>query len=243
MAHVCLGEGTLEAYIRGVDARLGLEEESDAPFVVVDCCAHQGRSLLPPSRLCYRRPVASQIRRCETRRHGSKGACGAPRTSRRRVPSSACGRGGGEANAEARRAARLVWGDGVVSGDASVAEAKQQRPQRRGRPREAHAAAHLRIVPVDAPSTLDQPPELRLVAVVCGLPHLLVPPVWKQTGERTPLALCSGAQHGAPSHAINKREGLRRVVVKMARQSGGSGSSALSENDGVGQLGEATDCS
>ena len=29
-----LGEGTLEAYIRGVDLdRLGLEEESDAPFV------------------------------------------------------------------------------------------------------------------------------------------------------------------------------------------------------------------
>ena len=34
---MCLGEGTLEAYTRGVDARLGLEEESDAPFVVVDC--------------------------------------------------------------------------------------------------------------------------------------------------------------------------------------------------------------
>ena len=85
------------------------------------------------------------------------------------MPSSACGRGGGEANAEARRAARLVWGDGVVSSNASVAGAKQQRPQ--WRPREAHAAAHLRIVPVDAPSTLDQPPELRLLALPCGLPH------------------------------------------------------------------------
>ena len=49
------------------------------------------------------------------------------------MPSSACRRGGGEANAEARRAARLVWGDGVVSGHASVAEAKQQRPRRRPR--------------------------------------------------------------------------------------------------------------
>jgi hypothetical protein len=33
---MCLGEGTLVAYIRGVDLdRLGLEEESDAPFVPV----------------------------------------------------------------------------------------------------------------------------------------------------------------------------------------------------------------
>ena len=31
---MCLGEGTLQAYVRGVDLdRLGLEEESDAPFV------------------------------------------------------------------------------------------------------------------------------------------------------------------------------------------------------------------
>ena len=39
---VCLGEGiTLEAYIRGVDARLGLEEESDAPFSVPHCGDNQ----------------------------------------------------------------------------------------------------------------------------------------------------------------------------------------------------------
>ena len=31
-----LGEGRLEAYIRVVDARLGLEEEADAPFVPFD---------------------------------------------------------------------------------------------------------------------------------------------------------------------------------------------------------------
>ena len=36
-----LGEGTLEAYIRGVDARLGLEEESDTPFSVVGGGDHQ----------------------------------------------------------------------------------------------------------------------------------------------------------------------------------------------------------
>ena len=39
---VCLGEGiTLEAYTRGVDVRLGLEEESDTPFSVVGCGGHQ----------------------------------------------------------------------------------------------------------------------------------------------------------------------------------------------------------
>jgi len=31
---MCLGEGTLEAYTRGIDLnRLGVEEEADAPFV------------------------------------------------------------------------------------------------------------------------------------------------------------------------------------------------------------------
>ena len=40
--HVCLGEGIkLEAYLRGVDVRLGLEEESDAPFFVPLCGGHQ----------------------------------------------------------------------------------------------------------------------------------------------------------------------------------------------------------
>ena len=45
---VCLGEGiTLEAYIRGVDARLGLEEESDAPFSVVGYGDHQSCAIVP----------------------------------------------------------------------------------------------------------------------------------------------------------------------------------------------------
>ena len=39
---MCLGEGIkLEAYIRGVDARLGLEEESDKPFSVFVYGDHQ----------------------------------------------------------------------------------------------------------------------------------------------------------------------------------------------------------
>ena len=36
-----MGEGTLEAYIRGVDVRIGLEEESDTPFSVVECGDNQ----------------------------------------------------------------------------------------------------------------------------------------------------------------------------------------------------------
>ena len=72
-------------------------------------------------------------------------------------------------------------------------------------------------------------------------------PVSKRTGERTLLALCSGAQHGASSHAITKREGLRRVVVKMARQSVAVEAAAPSPRttewgDGVGRP-NATDCS
>ncbi len=33
---LCWGEGMLEAYLRGVDGRPGLEEESDEPFVPSD---------------------------------------------------------------------------------------------------------------------------------------------------------------------------------------------------------------
>ena len=32
---------TLEAYIRGVDVRIGLEEESDAPFFALECGGNQ----------------------------------------------------------------------------------------------------------------------------------------------------------------------------------------------------------
>ena len=44
---VCLGEGTLEAYLRGVDVRLGLEEESDAPFSVHVCGGNQSCAIVP----------------------------------------------------------------------------------------------------------------------------------------------------------------------------------------------------
>ena len=136
----------------------------------------------------------------------------------------------GETNGRARggapRAVQLGCGEnGAVSGGRGGGDRRQRR-RRRGRPREAHAAAH--IAPVDAPSKADQPPELRLVAVLCGLPQMsvaallgsglvgsrlvgrrlrgrrLVPPVWKQTGEPALLALSSGAQHGAASRAITR---------------------------------------
>jgi len=98
----------------------------------------------------------------------TKGHAGVRRApSRTRVPSSAGRRGGGR-----RPAPSGLWGNGARRAlPRRRGRPKQQRRRRRRRPREAHAAAHLRIVPVDVASTLDQPPELRLVAVLCGLPH------------------------------------------------------------------------
>ena len=73
-------------------------------------------------------------------------------------------------HAGVRRAPCSCGEDGAVSGGRGGGDRRQRR-RRRGRPCEAHAAAHLRIVPVDAPPKADQPPELRLVAVPCGLVH------------------------------------------------------------------------
>ena len=66
-------------------------------------------------------------------------------------------------------------------------------------------------------------------------------PCFEAHGERTLLALCSGAQHGAPSRAIRTREGLRRAGVKVARQSVAVAAAAPSPRttawgDGVGRL-------
>ena len=98
--------------------------------------------------------------------------CGARHATRTRVPSSAGRRGGGTASAAARRAASCgEMAPCRTSAVSATRRPKHQRRRRRGRPREAHAAAHLRIVPVDAPSKADQPPELRLLAVPCGLVH------------------------------------------------------------------------
>ena len=86
---------------------------------------------------------------------------------------------------------------------------KQQRRRGRGRPREAHAAAHpIRIVPVDVPSTLDQPPELRLVAVPCGLPQFL------GLGGTEPahvFSAVSAAREGRPTSSLtrNRSETVR----------------------------------
>ena len=134
------------------------------------------------------------------------------------MPSSACRRGGGEANAEARRASSL-WGSG--SGHVSVAptgDGRQQWP--RPRPREAHAAAHLRIVPVDAPSTLDQPPELRLLAVLCGLPHGLVHRVAHcarcalQAFARSDSCAFGGGTRGS-AVTLGRRRRAHSVAVRM----------------------------
>ena len=90
----------------------------------------------------------------------------------------------------------------------------------RPRPREAHAAAHLRIVPVDAPSTLDQPPELRLIAVLCGLPHGLVHRVAHcarralQAFARSDSCAFGGGTRGS-AVTIGRRRRAHSVAVRM----------------------------
>ena len=49
---------------------------------------------------------------------------------------------------------------------------KPTEAKRRGRPRKAHAAAHIRMVIVDVPSSVDQPLELRLLVLVYSMPHI-----------------------------------------------------------------------
>jgi len=83
-------------------------------------------------------------------------------------------------------AVQLGCGERRRVGRARRGRPKKQWRRRRRRPREAHAAAHLRIVPVDVPSKVDQPPELRLVAVPCGLPHGLA----HRVAHRVRRALC-----------------------------------------------------
>jgi len=99
----------------------------------------------------------------------------------RRAPcdEDACAKLGGAAGWRRSQRGRALyselWGKWRRLGRAR--RRKQQRRRGRGRPREAHAAAHpirIVIVPVDAPSKADQPPELRLVAGPCGLPQMSV---------------------------------------------------------------------
>jgi len=94
----------------------------------------------------------------------------------RRAPcdEDACAKLGGAAGWRRSQRGRALyselWGKWRRLGRAR--RRKQQRRRGRGRPREAHAAAHqIRIVPVDVPSKADQPRELRLVAIPCGLVH------------------------------------------------------------------------
>jgi len=125
------------------------------------------------SKLCIRTVAnaahaASSSARAREERGRARG--GAARAMRRGRVCQAR-RGGGVAAQPARpRAVQRALGTSRRLGRAR--RRKQQRRRGRGRPREAHAAAHpIRIVPVDVPSKADQPRELRLLAVLCGLEH------------------------------------------------------------------------
>ena len=134
------------------------------------------------------------------------GVCQAPRV------------GGAAAKPTPRRAVRAgcVETGRVMSRWRRVGRKQWPRP----RPREAHAAAHLRIVPVDAPSTLDQPPELRLIAVLCGLIHGLVHRVAHcarralQAFARSDSCAFGGGTRGS-AVTIGRRRRAHSVAVRM----------------------------
>jgi hypothetical protein len=108
-------------------------------------------------------------------------------------------RGGGVAAQPARpRAVQRAVGTRRRLGRAR--RRKQQRRRGRGRPREAHAAAH-RIAPVDVPSKADQPRELRLVAVLCGLVQFL-----GLGGTEPAHVFCavSAAREGRPTSSLTR---------------------------------------
>ena len=163
---------------------------------------------------------------------GTRG-CGARRTTSDACVPRSAGRRGGK-----RPAPPGLWGDGARRAlPRRRGRQKQQRRRRRVRPREAHAAAHLRIVPVDAPSTLDQPPELRLVAVICGLEHGLARRVAHRVRRalqaRTRLDTCGfgGGTRGSAVTLGRRRRALRRGAhaarPHAPRSSGGGGGSRV----------------
>ena len=135
-------------------------------------------------------------------------------------------------HAGVRRAPCSCGEDGAVSGGRGGGDRRQMR-RRRGRPCEAHAAAHTRIVPVDAFSTLDQPPELRLVAHLRGFPHFLSHRVARrvrrayQAFARSATCAFGGGTRGFAVTLGRRRRALRRNAhaarPHAPRSSGGRG--------------------
>ena len=127
--HMCLGEGTLEAYIRGVHARLGLEEESDAPFAAVDCCDHQGCPIVALWRVKSNNvkgdDTGARGRAARPVRRG--GVCQAPRV------------GGAAAKPTPRRAAQRGW-----CGETASCRAMPRWRKRSSRGRDGAHARHMR---------------------------------------------------------------------------------------------------
>ena len=119
----------------------------------------------------------------------------------------------GTANAEGW----VVWGDGAVRG----LPRRRRRPKhtdakRRGRLREAHAAAHPRSVPVDAPSKADLPLELRHVvgrcSIVHGLTHRVDHRVRRASYARSDTCGFEGGTRAAPLTLERRRRALRAAV-------------------------------
>ena len=108
--------------------------------------------------------------------------------------------------------------------------AKHTEAKRRGRPREAHAAAHRRIVPVDVPSKADQPLELRHVVVACSLEHGLAHRVAHRARRalRARSDTCGFGGTRAARLTLERRRALSRGAQaarpQAPRSSGGGGS-------------------
>jgi hypothetical protein len=83
---MCWGEGTLEAYVRGVDLdRLGLEKDFDAPFVPVVSGRYQSCVSVDLGTPSTTESSSARTRGAWTSTRG----CGARHATRTRVPSSA----------------------------------------------------------------------------------------------------------------------------------------------------------
>jgi hypothetical protein len=163
---MCWGAGTLEAHVRGVDLdRLGLEEESDAPIVPFVCGRYQS---------CHSVELGTTSTRGVLKCHNARSVGEHAGVRRAPCDEDACAELGGSAAQPAPpRAVQQAVGKCRRVGRAPCRR-RGDRSTRGGDDAGAHArhaAAHLRIAPVDAPSKADQPPELRLLAGACGLPH------------------------------------------------------------------------
>jgi hypothetical protein len=203
-----------EAHGRGVEVRIGVGKNSDASYVPPPCGHDEGGPsaiLKITTSTHYQRPretrvdieIRSGVRRVRESSAASQSAdsCGCDGEIWPR-------RRAGAASAAAMRA----------GGDEAGVRAR-------------HAMAHIRIVPVDAPSTFDQPLEFRIIAVLCGLVHGIA----HRVAHRVRPSLISPAvrvlqlereharrRRGATVTPARPRTGLTTTIVRLENSANSS---------------------